>query len=92
MTRHGTPIREYPLHRKFDSGIDTYAPSGYVSEYEVREAARFGNYSWSAWLELDYADRAVAVAHYRIHHLIEAHVNDAVDREIEANRARHANQ
>jgi len=51
---------------------------GLVPEYEEREAARFGHYTWRDWLSLPYLDRVVGVAHYRMFHLIELHHNDAV--------------
>lgn len=38
------------------------------------------NYNWSEWMQLDWSERARAVAQYRSHNLIEAHVADAIDK------------
>lgn len=64
---------------------------GLVSEFEEREAARFGHYNWTAWQELTYEDRAYGVAHYRTHSLVELHQNDAQAKEIDR-RQRNAQQ
>ncbi len=56
---------------------------GLVSEFEEREAARFGHYNWTAWQQLSYEDRAFGVAHYRMHYLVELHQNDAQSKELE---------
>lgn len=56
---------------------------GLVSEYEEREAARFGHYNWKAWKELSYEDRAFGIAHYRTSNLIELHQNDAQSKELD---------
>lgn len=80
MTRHETPILEYPLARRVNTGISIQAMPGVVPEYEEREAAVFAHYNWSDWCSLDWTERANAVAHYRLHSLIESHVNEAVER------------
>lgn len=36
---------------------------------------------WSEWDNLSWYERAAAVAHYRMHNIIETHVNDAIDSE-----------
>ncbi len=56
---------------------------GLVSEFEEREAARFGHYNWAAWQELSYEDRAFGIAHYRTYFLVELHQNDAQSRELD---------
>lgn len=49
-----------------------------VPEYEEREAARFVVVSWRDWQELGEWDRAMAVAHLRLHGLVTSHSSDAV--------------
>lgn len=62
---------------------------GLVPEVEEREAAIFNGYTWKEWLEFDLLDpegrwhRASGIAHYRAHHLIEMHTEEAVNDEIE---------
>lgn len=41
----------------------------------------FCGYTWSRWFELSRLERAAGVAHYRVHHLVELHGEDAVSRE-----------
>lgn len=53
---------------------------GLVPEYEEREVAVFNGYPWSTWSQLPSADRASAIAHYRMHHLVSLHVHDAVQK------------
>ena len=57
-------------------------PGIWPAEYEVREAARFGNYNWREWQELEGLEQAEVIAHYRLNNAIEAHLNDAVNAEI----------
>lgn len=52
-----------------------------VSEYECREAARFNNYNWTEWLELTWWNRAKCVAFYRASLALDAHVQDAIERQ-----------
>lgn len=80
MTRQGIPLREYPLRQKFSSGIEFATDAEYVSEYEAREAARFGGYNYMQWLELEPEERALGVAHYRTHLMLEAHIADAAEK------------
>lgn len=49
-----------------------------VHDYECREAAVYLGYRWPEFVQLGWFDKACAVAHYRLHNLIEAHVNDAI--------------
>lgn len=37
----------------------------------------YGNYNWMQWVELPSNERAKTVAQYRLHSLIDAHVNAA---------------
>jgi len=80
VSRHGTPIQLLHLRRHVDVGIVIDSQDGIVPEYEDREACVFSNYNWTNWLELTGMERAYAVAHYRMHHTIEAHINDAYDK------------
>lgn len=62
---------------------------GVVAEFEEREAAIFSGYTWKEWQEFDLLDpvgrwsRASGVAHYRLHSLIEQHVEDAISEDID---------
>lgn len=61
-----------------------------VPEIECREAAVYVHTTWLQWQELDWRDRASAVAHYRLSLLIKAHVEDAATRASERAAARRA--
>ena len=50
-----------------------------VPEYEEREASVFSHYNWMQWQELPWNERAEAVAHYRMHSLIESHMQQAIE-------------
>jgi hypothetical protein len=82
----GKPIQDAALPKKFDSGIVQASTMGLVSEYEEREAAVYANYSPQEWRNLDYSERALTVAQYRCHFLIEAHMSAAAERAAERNR------
>lgn len=73
-------LYEYYLPKQINVGLSFESTLGCVPEYECREVAVYSHCPWHVWVELDYFDRALAVAHYRIHHLIETHVHDAVDK------------
>lgn len=66
------------LPQRINVGITIESNEGYVSEYECREACLYSGYTWPDWYNLDITERATCVAHYRMHMLIEAHVNEAV--------------
>jgi ribulose bisphosphate carboxylase small subunit len=66
-----------------DSQIRQTLTQGIVSEYECRETARFSLTTWSDWLILDEVERAMRVAHKRVHDAIEANVSDAHMQHIE---------
>lgn len=51
-----------------------------MSEYECREVAVASLYNWTQWLELDEGERAMCVAHCRVHHAIDANVQQAYTR------------
>lgn len=70
--------------------FETVLP-GIATEYECREACIFSGYTWKEWRGLDWYERAATVAHYRVHYLIEAHVQDAVrvNSERKSRRAKH---
>ncbi len=56
---------------------------GTVPIYEALEAAIYCGYSTARWWDVDYLERARAVAQYRMHNLIESHVQNAINRETE---------
>lgn len=56
---------------------------GTVPEYEEREAARFGLYTWRQWERLPKGERIRGLAHYRAHRLIEMHEADALNAHVE---------
>lgn len=70
-------MAEAYLPKKFDAGIRINSMLGLVSEFESREAAVYSHYTPEAWPYLDWRERALAVAQYRCHFLVEAHVNAA---------------
>lgn len=61
-----------------------------MPEVEEREVALFNGYTWRVWQELPYEERRDGVAHFRLHHLIEMHRQDAAiqDAESKAKRRR----
>lgn len=63
-----------------------------VSEYEEREAARFGLYTWAQWQVLPRHERVMSMAHYRLHHIVELVGQDTVqehtERQIESAKKR----
>lgn len=69
------------MRRNVDSGI-AVTPSfeGVVPEYEMLEAASYSHISFGEWEQLESLDRARAMALYRMHNTIEAHVQDAVNK------------
>ncbi len=56
---------------------------GFVPEYEEREAARFGLYSWTQWQFLNTNEKASIIAQRRMSNLISLHQDDAVHIEME---------
>jgi len=45
---------------------------------EEMEAMRFAGYTLRQWTEMESEEKAFAVAHYRLHGLVEMHKEDAV--------------
>lgn len=84
MTRNGEPLEALALRDAIVTGIeyDAVLP-GLVPLYEEREAAVFGHYRWTDWQALAPEERAAAVAHFRLHRLVEMHSSDAVSRAME---------
>lgn len=85
MTRNGIPIHLHPLPRVANSNITIAQTDGEVPEYDCREAAIYSHYNWTEWEQLHYSERAMCIAQYRIHMLIEAHVNAAAQTESKRN-------
>ena len=74
---------EHPLGQAVESGVRYSALlEGLVPEMEEREASVFAQYSWDDWKALTWQDRAMSIAHFRLHHLIDLHRNDAVSSEL----------
>ncbi len=84
MTRNGEPIETLSIRDTVATGI-AYEPllPGLVPLYEEREAAVFGHCAWRDWAALPVEERAAAVAHYRLHRLVELHSTDAMNRAME---------
>ncbi len=57
-----------------------------VPLYQEREAAKFSLYNWTDWRNLSPTERGLAVAHYRISHVIGLHQQDAVDHHVEVRK------
>jgi hypothetical protein len=77
VTRKGIPITEYQLPKIIDPEIAVATEYGFVSELEEREAAVYVLYTWSDWQQLDWRDRAAAIAQHRLKNLIDSHVAHA---------------
>lgn len=79
----GEPIRIWGIRSKLDTQIDIdNLNPGLVPLYECLEACRFSGYTWYEWEEqLDSEQRAIAIAHYRMHNLIETHVQQELERQ-----------
>lgn len=56
---------------------DTVGTLSIVSEIECREAAIYAHYNYTQFYQLEANERASCVAQYRMHFLIEAHVQQA---------------
>lgn len=85
ILRHGQPIRESIIQRKYDPHITIEnALPGMVAEYEAREAAIYCNYNWTEFTDISSQERAKSIAQYREHHRIEANMNDAAEKSSKA--------
>lgn len=54
-----------------------------MPELEEREAAIFSGYTWKEWRDLPREERIAGIAHYRVHHLIELHTEDAISKVVQ---------
>ncbi len=83
------PIMEHPLSETVESGVRYGALlEGLVPEMEEREAAVFSRLSWPSYRALSWLERAQTIAHYRLHHVVDLHRNDAASREMSRRTAR----
>lgn len=84
MTRLGRPLQTLGIKHSVETGIRIGTQFvGTIPAYEEREVARFGLYNWAEWRVLDNDEKAMAVAHYRVHNMIALHQQDAVNDELE---------
>jgi hypothetical protein len=64
------------------SGVSlTQIVPGTVPEYEEREAARFGGYTWRDWERMPTLSRVRTIAHRRVMILIDMHHADRARRD-----------
>jgi len=61
-----------------ETGITLDGELGVVPEYEERETVRFYSISMNEWYELHPMERAKCVAHYRLHYIVEAFTQKAI--------------
>lgn len=86
VKRDGESIEARPVRQQVRTNISYDDPRmalGLIAEFEEREAAKESGCSWQEWEILDVRERAASVAHYRLRYIIQANVNDAVNREVE---------
>lgn len=88
---------EYRLQKRLDTGIDIVGSVlsqtlGTVPEFECREAAVYVHMPWSEWEDpaTTTEARAFAVAHYRMHMAVDAHVADAQQKHMDKERAKNS--
>lgn len=83
VTVNGQPIQKVQPTDAVQTGIQyrSLLP-GIVPSAEERQAARFGLYTWTAWMALPMQERVMGIAWHRLHRLIELHQGDAVSREV----------
>jgi hypothetical protein len=77
VTRHGNPISKLSIRNKLHHGIT------YSSRFEEWEACIAAGLSIDKWEENEYSNRlkGYVIAWYRVHNMIESHVQDAsIDR------------
>lgn len=81
------PILDHLLLNQIDTGIRTeeFIP-GFVPLYELREACVFSGYKWAEWDSLEHYEQVACVAHFRMHNLVERHVQHAVTKYMERQR------
>lgn len=82
-------ISQHLISSSIETGITVTAlVPGFVPLYELQEACLYGNYSWHEWKSLDHDEQVYCVAAYRMHNLIERHVQQAVNKHAERQRQR----
>lgn len=76
---YSKPIQLYPISHDFNVDIRYHkiAPS-VVAEYEAREAANFGHYTWEQFGVLDLDTKVECIAYFRMHNKIDAVVQQEV--------------
>ena len=85
VERSGDSIRTASVRHRIQTGITFRAPyPGIVPEMEEREAAMFASIRFLHWQKMTREERVDGVAHYRLHHLVEMHSEDAVSTAMEA--------
>jgi hypothetical protein len=78
VKRSGLPIHKIKLRHTTETGIEVISIPGLISEFYEREACRFTLYRFETdWQELDYQQKAEAVAQYLLSKQIDSHVQDA---------------
>ncbi len=83
VERNGQPIMEHPLAETVRTGVAYNASlPGLVPLMEERDAAVFSQHNWADWEGLSWQERANAIAHFRLHHVVELHRNDALATEM----------
>ena len=84
---------EHPLSETVETGVRyNVILQGLVPEMEEREASVFSQYTWDRWRDLPWQERANSIAHFRLHHLIDLHSNDAVSSEMRRRTAKAGNR
>jgi hypothetical protein len=59
---------------------------GMVPEFEAREASRYCLLPWTTYKTLPSDERAFIIAHYRMHLMVDRHLNDAAEKYSESER------
>jgi hypothetical protein len=87
VQKNKKPIIEIAPGNTVSTGI-RYANQvrGIVPDFEEYDAMIMAGYNTIEWKELNYMEKADAVAYMRLKKLIELHSNDAVQRNIEKMR------
>lgn len=91
MTRNGDPIAGQRVRLIVETGIEYgILIPGLVPPYEEREACIFAGYTMAAWRLLGWMDKADAVAHFRLHHAIRLHSEEAQTMQMNLDARRNA--
>jgi len=93
VQRNGQPIQYHGVRHGVNPNI-TFGRllPNLVPQYEELEACVYVNYNYSQWRELTWQEKACAVAHYRMHRLVELHGSDAVNTKMEQDQKRHSSK